>query len=515
MNIPMRPYCRHLLLVTTAFFVFFGAAVQAQAAFDPTYGADSAVALPDVEVLYPQKTRAAPTKKTYISPLAPVSMPEKPLYPARVANVGSPANNAQPVAEVVARYQPEAAVIAPTPVITPIVANAAPAAPSVMGDTKLFIAPAPVFAAAAPQAAVASNTAIASAVMTEPPALAPAPVVSSAPAIAASPEVAAATTALATQNGAAPAVNLPESTGAIAAAPAFVAPTPLMGRPSPVAAPKVVAAASAPEAKADALSTQSKSILAHIPSQIDTTKNKSQKISLERVSPETKDAFAKNKEQKDETYTAAGLSIKVRRPGLDTGFELNRAYTMLMGGETQSAVDVYKNILGSEPSNQEALFGLAATYHRLGELDKARPLYGALLKLNPNHREALNNFLVLVSDESPQEALAELERLEQRNPDFSPIPAQQAILMDKLGYTNDARAKMLRAIELSPENLTYKYNLAIMLDRQGNYADASALYRLLIDAALKGEKIPSSLDTLQKRLNFITTASTTVPANGV
>ena len=129
--------------------------------------------------------------------------------------------------------------------------------------------------------------------------------------------------------------------------------------------------------------------------------------------------------------------------------------------------------------------------------------------------QALNNFLVMVSDESPQEALAELERLEQRNPDFSPIPAQEAIRMDKMGYTNDAHAKMLRAIELAPENLTYKYNLAIMLDRQGNYADAGALYRLLIDAALKGEKIPSSLESLQKRLNFITTAAAAAPASGV
>ena len=54
-----------------------------------------------------------------------------------------------------------------------------------------------------------------------------------------------------------------------------------------------------------------------------------------------------------------------------------------------------------------------------------------------------------------------------------------------------------------------------MLDRQGNYADAGALYRLLIDAALKGEKIPSSLESLQKRLNFITTAAAAAPASGV
>jgi tetratricopeptide (TPR) repeat protein len=144
----------------------------------------------------------------------------------------------------------------------------------------------------------------------------------------------------------------------------------------------------------------------------------------------------------------------------------------------------------------------------LGDLDRARPYYAHLLKVNPNHREGLNNFLALVSAEAPQEALAELERLEQRNPDFSPIPAQQAALLSKNGYADQAREKMLRAIDLAPDNLTYKYNLAVMLDKQGNYTDASALYRLLIDASLKGQKIPAPLETIQKRLNFITAAET-------
>jgi Flp pilus assembly protein TadD len=442
----------NLVLVTTAYFAFFGAAFQAQAAFDPNFGADSAVAVTGGDVLYPPKTRMVPTAaQGFISPLAPVQMPAPPLYPTRIASATPPVpvTPAAPVAAI--------APAAPSVVAAPSVA--VPAAPA----PQAFIAPAPVLAqAATPASPVATMT----------------------------PEI----TVDASAGNMSAKAALPAPVAAIAPAPsvASVAPKPL---PAP-----------------DALSSQSKTILSQIPSRLDTAaQSKSKKIAMERTSPEVKAAFAKDKDAKVESYKAAGLDIKVRRPGLDTGFELNRAYTMLMGGQTQEAVDVYKNILSGEPSNQDALFGLAATYHRLGELEKARPLYGALLKLNPNHREALNNFLVLVSDESPQEALAELERLEQRNPDFSPIPAQEAILLGKLGYTTDAKSKMLRAIELAPENLTYKYNLAIMLDRQGNYADAGALYRLLIDAALKGEKIPAALDILQKRLNFITTAAVTSP----
>ncbi len=277
--------------------------------------------------------------------------------------------------------------------------------------------------------------------------------------------------------------------------------------------PEVSHAVAAPEplGSVNPLSDETKKILSIVPSQLNTPKSKPAKLAVDRMSPDLK--LLEKTAQKVETYDSSGLSIKVQRPGLDTNFELNRAYTALMGGDTALAISSYKNILSTEPSNEDALFGLAATYHRLGELLQARPYYGRLLKANPNHREGLNNFLALVSEESPQEALAELERLEQRNPDFSPIPAQQAVVLNKLGFADQARDKMLRAIELAPENLTYKYNLAVLLDKNGRYAEAFPLYRMLIDASLKGEKIPASTEILQKRLNFI--AATAAPTAAV
>lgn len=279
--------------------------------------------------------------------------------------------------------------------------------------------------------------------------------------------------------------------------------------PEPLASSNAPIIAAAPVVPAaPQLSDASRSILSKFPSKLNgpaAVKGNGQTLAINRLSPDIK-AIA-TPEAKVDSYSATGLSIKVQRPGLDTNFELNRAYSALNAGDTATAIETYRNILSTEPKNEDALFGLATTYHRIGNLDQARPYYAQLLTVNPNHREGLNNFLALVSDEAPQEALAELERLEQRNPDFSPIPAQQAALLSKSGFADQAREKMLRAIELAPDNLTYKYNLAVMLDKQGNYADASALYRLLIDASLKGQKIPAPLEAIQKRLNFIATAA--------
>lgn len=276
---------------------------------------------------------------------------------------------------------------------------------------------------------------------------------------------------------------------------------------SPPAAP-AVSLSSTPtlptEAKPEALSRETKTILSKVPSKIDTpVVPPKQKVVMHQVGTISPDLNAKA--GPIDAYEANGIKISVRRPGLDTNYELNRAYSALTAGNSAAAAEAYKNILTAEPKNADALFGLAAIYHRQGLLAKARPLYGKLLKQNPNHREGLNNFLMLMSEESPQEALAELERLEQRNPNFSPIPAQQALILSKLGYADQARSKMARALELAPENQTYIYNLAVMLDTQGNYSEAAELYRVLLQASQRGETIPSTADNIQKRLNFIAT----------
>lgn len=273
------------------------------------------------------------------------------------------------------------------------------------------------------------------------------------------------------------------------------------GTPSSVVVAEPVNAP--PSYKPSELSDETRRILSHVTGNLDSAPpQKTSKISVNRASPDVAGTLG----GKVDAYESVGISIKVRRSGLDADHELNRAYTSLMGGDTEAAIETYKNILSVEPKNQEALFGLAATYHRLGNIDKARPLYGMLLQVNPGHREGLNNFLVLVSDESPQDALPELERLEARNPSFSPIPAQIAAVLDKLGYKEEARNKMIKAIDLAPNNLTYKYNLAVMLDKHGHGGDAAALYRMLIEASLRGEKVPSTTDAMQRRVNYLSAA---------
>ncbi len=268
--------------------------------------------------------------------------------------------------------------------------------------------------------------------------------------------------------------------------------------PNAIPAPAAIRPVAA--APTTALSPEVKEALNRFPSRLDTPSTQPAKLGISRVSPDIQKLETPRKI--DAAYEAAGIKIEVRRSGLDTNHELVRAYDQMMAGNNSEAAAIYRNILSTEPDQQEALFGLAALLHRSGANDKARPLYARLLKLNPQHREGLNNFISLAAEEAPESALLELERLRLRNPDFSPIHAQMGMLYAKLGQFEQARSALLSAIQLAPENPVYTYNLAVILDKNGQRADAAALYAALLKST--SGALPVSREAIQRRYNYLT-----------
>ncbi len=203
------------------------------------------------------------------------------------------------------------------------------------------------------------------------------------------------------------------------------------------------------------------------------------------------------------THETQGVKIEIKPPAINYDYELEKAYNALISGQSEVAIGIYKRVLDNEPNNKNALFGLATTYHRAGQLNLARPMYSRLLTVDPGNSDGLNNFLVLLSDEAPEEALVELQKLSERNPQYSALPAQIAVIYQKLGNFNKAGEYMFKAIEMAPENITYRYNFAIMLDKQHKYDEAAKLYRQIVQAYQRGEQIPGNIQKIQQRLIFI------------
>ena len=77
------------------------------------------------------------------------------------------------------------------------------------------------------------------------------------------------------------------------------------------------------------------------------------------------------------------------------------------------------------------------------------------------------------------------------------------MLYMKLGKEKKAIRYLKQAIAISPSNASYRYNLAILLDKMQRYKEAAALYRQLLAAAGRGATIPGDISKMYKRLQFI------------
>ena len=251
------------------------------------------------------------------------------------------------------------------------------------------------------------------------------------------------------------------------------------------------------------LSPETKKILESLPVHLAPQREMdSSSISIEHEK-KSKAAQEPKAVREQKSHEEMGIKIEMNVPKVNVDYELEKAYDALNAGRSEAAAQFYNKVLEIDPNNVQALFGLATTYHRAGQLELARPLYARLLSIDPNHRDGLNNFLVLLSEEAPEEALKQLETLQKANPNYSPIPAQMAIVCQKLGLLDRANQSMVRAIELAPENLTYRYNFAIMLDKQHKTEEAAQLYQQIVQAYRRGETTPGNIQKIQQRLTFI------------
>lgn len=299
-------------------------------------------------------------------------------------------------------------------------------------------------------------------------------------------------------------------------------PLPPMPKPpfdtTPVEQPAPTIGASAPApieaqeepTKPDPLDQATRAVLSRIPGGIDSPRSQSNApMALSRFAPDVKGVLDE-KETSDENvarHESMGVAIEVRQPSLNVNIELQNAYDALMAGQPQIARQIYKDILEQFPRHQDALFGVATTYHRAGELELARPYYVTLLELNPKHRDGLTNFLSLVAQEAPEEATAKLEALAKQNPDFSAIPALLGGLYEQMGDSSRAIESLIRAVRMEPENLAYKYNLAVLYDKHSSPDDAIVLYNQLLAAGRSGLPLPAPMRDLQERVIHISSRS--------
>lgn len=185
---------------------------------------------------------------------------------------------------------------------------------------------------------------------------------------------------------------------------------------------------------------------------------------------------------------------------IDAQLMASKAYQV---GQYESAIAIYKDIVSKQPNSRDGLFGLATSYHKNKQGNQAKIYYAKLLDLYPYDTEGQNNFLSLVAEEAPEDALKELDNLAASNPEYAPIYAHKAMIYIKLKDDMNAMKNLYKALQLSGDNTGYKYNLAVLFDKNGYYENAGKLYNDLIEDDMKGVQLPVARSQIEDRVAFI------------
>jgi tetratricopeptide (TPR) repeat protein len=195
----------------------------------------------------------------------------------------------------------------------------------------------------------------------------------------------------------------------------------------------------------------------------------------------------------------AGLEMEVKDAPKNSVNVMKNAYEALQVGQYESAIKYYNEALEQNPNNKKALFGVATAYHMSKDYEKAKEAYLKIINMDPNYWPAVNNYIILVTEENPEKSIGRLEELYTRNPDFAAIPAQLGNLYYKKGNAQKAVEYYVSAVRLDPKNVEYRYNLALILEKTSRKEDAAQLYRSLLDDAAQGTKLPENPITIKDR----------------
>jgi tetratricopeptide (TPR) repeat protein len=154
------------------------------------------------------------------------------------------------------------------------------------------------------------------------------------------------------------------------------------------------------------------------------------------------------------------------------------------------AVNEFEAILAAEPDNAAALRGLGYAALRKHDFDRAGDYFRQAVQANSKDPRVYYYSALLGSEEdslveNPQRLdriKKDLEKSITLDPGFADAHSQLAIAHMRAGEKTEAIAAMKKAIELSPRNEQYQFNLSQMYLTTGEVESATTILRALTNS---------------------------------
>lgn len=213
----------------------------------------------------------------------------------------------------------------------------------------------------------------------------------------------------------------------------------------------------------------------------------------------------RNKPKAGRHYSAPSTGISVQRKvETDTVTPaLLNAYQAYQRSDYVTAAQGYREVLGKDARNRDALLGLAAIAQQQGQDDTAQHYYRQMLLNDPRDPAAQAALMTYSPDEGNSES--RLKTLLSEQPRSGTLHFALGNYYASISSWGDAQQYYFNAHSLEPSNAQFTFNLAVSLDHLGQRKLAAQYYQQALQLDVSGN---SGFDHAQAqlRLNELTTA---------
>ena len=164
--------------------------------------------------------------------------------------------------------------------------------------------------------------------------------------------------------------------------------------------------------------------------------------------------------------------------------KVDAGYAAYLAGNLEAARSDYQQALGDDPSNRDALLGMAALDVRAGRLEAAEGSYLRLLQADPRDAEAQAALIALRGNRlDPLAAESRLKTMLAADPKAHALNFTLGNQLAQQGRWGEAQAQYFKAFAAEPTNPDFAYNLAVSLDHLRQSKQALEYYKHAIALA--------------------------------
>ncbi len=176
--------------------------------------------------------------------------------------------------------------------------------------------------------------------------------------------------------------------------------------------------------------------------------------------------------------------ISATRPAPQVHPRIAAGYSAYLAGDLGKARTEYQEALRDEPSNRDALLGLAALDVRAGRFEPAEAAYLRLLQADPRDAHAQAALIALRGGRiDPVAAESRVKSMIADNPGAHVLNFTLGNQLAQQGRWAEAQQEYFKAFAAEPENADFAYNVAVSLDHLRQPKLALEYYRRALSLA--------------------------------